>query len=363
MDTDYGRIHRVAFKAVVSVLFTAAMLAAIGRLAIRFRYQNRLSADDYVLLLGCSSLIAAFTLTNVMFEDIYFDMSLILGPRELVLQESASEDFVNHILEHQQLSFSTEVMCWVTIFAVKMSFLLFFRQLVDRLGALLTFWTVTVGIVVVSWIFCICSIFISCPHFGLSSIVAFPFCLLWKVQIRLQQKIILGTFLCLSVCMFSICLVRTTGEIIDGNTGSAVDVQWNIFWQITEASVAVTVVSLTAFRSLYGIKTLQQEQRNKKQHGPWLSSYRMNMFNRKKQRRVDEFGDTIADEHYSLPSIPGATLTGIRTMIGGMTARSTQALSTRDDLLSVDEAQKEEEPGLIRVVNDFHPHQSARSYV
>lgn len=72
-----------AQQAVVSVLFTAAMLATIGRLAIRFRYHNRLFADDYALLCGCSSLIAAFTLTNIMFEHIYFGMSLFLGPSEL----------------------------------------------------------------------------------------------------------------------------------------------------------------------------------------------------------------------------------------------------------------------------------------
>lgn len=157
--------------------------------------------------------------------------------------------------------------------------------------------------------------------------------------------------------MFAICLVRATGETIDGNTGTTVDVQWNVFLQITEASVAVFVVSLTAFRSLYGIKTLRQEQKNKKRYEPWLSSYRKNLFSRRKQRRVDEFGDTIPDEHYSLPSIPGATLTGMRTMIGGTT------LSTRHDLLSVDERQKEEEPGVIRVIDDIDIHQSVRSYV
>ena len=80
-------------------------------------------------------------------------------------------------------------------------------------------------------------------------------------------------------------------------------------------------------------------------------------------RRVDEFGDTIPDEHYSLPGIPGATLTGMRTIIGGKTMNSTQAMSTRGDLISVDEAQKEEEPGLIKVVSDIDMHQSVRSYV
>ena len=163
--------------------------------------------------------------------------------------------------------------------------------------------------------------------------------------------------------MFAVCLVRTAGETIDGNTGTTVDVQWNVFWQIIEASVAVTVVSLIAFRSLYGIKTLQQRERDKQRYRPWLSSYKKTAFGRRKQRRVDEFGQTISDEQYSLPSIPGGTLTGMRTIIGGKTAMSTQALSTRGDLSSVDEAHKEEQPGSIKVTDEISTHQSVRSYV
>ena len=158
-------------QAVVSVLFTAAMLATIGRLTIRFRYQNRLFADDFVLLFGCASLIAAFTLTNVMFEGIYYDMGLVLGPIEHLLQESASAGFESRIFRFQQLSFSTEIMCWVTIFAVKMSYLLFFHQMLARMQGHLTYWKVTMCIVVVSGVFCIGGIFIACPHFGLSSSV------------------------------------------------------------------------------------------------------------------------------------------------------------------------------------------------
>ena len=156
-------------QTVISVLFTAAMLATVGRLTLRFRFQKRLFADDYVLLFGCSWLIAAFTLTNIMFEDIYFYMSLILGPVDLELQESMSADFGDRILKYRQLSLSTYIICWVIIFAVKMSYLLFFRQLLDRLPSLLNFWKGTLGFVIVSGVFCICSIIISCPHFAVSS--------------------------------------------------------------------------------------------------------------------------------------------------------------------------------------------------
>ena len=151
------------------MLFTTAMLSTISRLGIRFRYQKRLLTDDYVLLFGCSTLIAAFTLVNVVYEDIYFDMFIILGPAEHVYQVSTSPGFVNRILHYQQFAFSAETLCWVTIFAVKISYLLFFRQMLDRLKRLITYWRVTMGIVVISGLFCICSIFISCPHFGVSS--------------------------------------------------------------------------------------------------------------------------------------------------------------------------------------------------
>lgn len=162
--------------------------------------------------------------------------------------------------------------------------------------------------------------------------------------------------------MFAICLVRTASQGIYGNIGKTVDVQWNVFWLMIEASVAVTVVSLTTFRSLYGIKTLQQEREKKKRFEPWLSStYRRNMFRHKKRRRVDEFGNlAISDENPSLPSIPGATLTGMRTMIRGMTTRLTHAFSVRGNLQSVDETQ--EENG-INDLNDFSMHESIRNSV
>ena len=163
--------------------------------------------------------------------------------------------------------------------------------------------------------------------------------------------------------MFAICMVRATGQTIEGNFGNTVDVQWDVFWHIVEASVAVIVVSLAAFRSLYGIETLKQERKNKKRYEPWLSSYRRNMVNRKKQRRVNEFGETISAEPYSLPSVPGATLTGIRSIISGKRARSKMVLSGRGDLLSSDETQKEDNPVVIKAVNDSDTHQRVQGFV
>ena len=164
--------------------------------------------------------------------------------------------------------------------------------------------------------------------------------------------------------MFAICLVRASSQIIYGNTGATIDLQWNFFWHIIEASVAVTVVSLTTFRSLYGIKTLQQERKKKDPNGTWLSYYRKKAFNRKKQGRVDKLGNpTSNDDSSPWPTIPSATLTGMRTLIGGARGKSPLPLSGRDGLLSVDNMPEKEEPGSIKVVDEFEVHQSVTNYV
>lgn len=115
----------------------------------------------------------------------------------------------------------------------------------------------------------------------------------------------------------------------------------------------MTVVSLTAFRSLYGMRTNHQQEKDRKRY-QWLASYRRNMLNRKKQPRVDEFGDAIPSKNGSLPSIPSATLSGLRSMIGRISAWPTQVLSTRET--------QEEEAGSVRINDDSGPHQNVKSF-
>lgn len=73
-----------------------------------------------------------------------------------------------------------------------------------------------------------------------------------------RQKIFLGTFLWLSVCMIIIAGIRVFGFNIK-NTYIAV---WWLFWHQTEASIAIIMVSTTAFRSLLGLKA-QKAQKKK----------------------------------------------------------------------------------------------------
>lgn len=104
--------------------------------------------------------------------------------------------------------------------------------------------------------------------------------------------------------MIIIAIVRISIMRVDPNN---LDGQWLSFWLNMEADAAVITVSITAFRSMLGVKASKARE---KQDRSWYS-YRLRFRsrkakNREKESRMDQF-----------PSIPGATLTGIRTFIRG----------------------------------------------
>ena len=130
--------------------------------------------------------------------------------------------------------------------------------------------------------------------------------LLWKVKIKRRQKIFLGVFLCLNVCMIIIASVRVLSFEING-TYNAV---WGLFWHQAEAAISIIMVSITAFRSLLGLKALKARKK-KEMERSW--------FAHRPKLRARYFKKATEDESESeqLPSIPGATLTGMRTFIDG----------------------------------------------
>ena len=102
--------------------------------------------------------------------------------------------------------------------------------------------------------------------------------------------------------MAVIAIVRISGLQI---AGTNIDVQWMIFWQHIEATVAVIMVSLTAFRSIFGIKAQQNEVRKNR---AWYS-YRERLLRSPRKRSAD------TESYDKLPSIPGGTMTGMRSFV------------------------------------------------
>ena len=81
----------------------------------------------------------------------------------------------------------------------------------------------------------------------LAQVLMIPISLLWRVQMKTRQKLGWATFLCLSICMIVVAIIRVSGLYYHGT----IDNTWIFLWQQVESCVAVTMLSLTAFRSVF----------------------------------------------------------------------------------------------------------------
>lgn len=105
--------------------------------------------------------------------------------------------------------------------------------------------------------------------------------------------------------MIITAIIRIVGIRLD----KPFDLAWDIFWLEVEAAIAVNMVSITAFRSLLGIKALKARE---KREQSWFDRYTPKLLAKHLKKSTENESDLAG-----LPSIPGATLTGMRTFIHG----------------------------------------------
>ena len=160
-------------------------------------------------------------------------------------------------------------------------------------------------------------------------IVVIPIYIVWSVRIKLHQKFIVGIFLSLNLVMTLTAIIRRSGFKYRGTF----DTVWLFTWHHIEASVAVIMISITAFRSIYA--SSQRTSRARKQlanNKPWYSGPVAAI---RRKRALDR-----KDEEFvvGLPTIPSATLTGMRTFIQGGRRTGTGLQSTSSTTNGEEEA-------------------------
>ena len=122
--------------------------------------------------------------------------------------------------------------------------------------------------------------------------------MLWQVRMKLRQKLGIGAFLCLSLCMTAVASVRFSGTRTHAQS-------WEYFLLEIEACVAVWMASLCAFRSVFASDSRRVRFEKAR---PWYSSTVAKLRNRNKNPEG-------VHELRNLPSIPSATFSGMRTYI------------------------------------------------
>ena len=111
--------------------------------------------------------------------------------------------------------------------------------------------------------------------------------------------------------------IRVSGISFRGT----LDELWFYLWQEIEACVAVAMISLTAFRSVF-VASESSRARREGAKKPWYSSTVAAIKRNKARQPSDE--EAIQE----LPRIPSATLTGMRAFIQGGRHKRTSRQTT-----------------------------------
>ncbi|MCJ1414658.1 hypothetical protein MMC32_000985 [Xylographa parallela] len=224
-----------------------------------------------------------YTLIN----DIIFQVVLVgegLAP--------LSPNLINQLPFFLKVQFAIIVLFWTTLWAVKWSFLMYYRKLFVGLpGHMQHCWWGVVVFSVLAYLGCWVTQLLSCTpistyfddncqtprdiyisnlslYYAMGVdvvcdilIMALPLRLLWGLKVNLQQKIALAAIFSLGFIIIAFAVVRV---VETGATFKHVNPMWLALWSMIEASVAVIVSCLPSFRALFSSRSAS----NYKDHTP-----------------------------------------------------------------------------------------------
>ena len=166
-------------------------------------------------------------------------------------------------------------------------------------------------------------------------VVSLPVALLWKVRINIWQKVGLSLSLCLSLVMVFVTIVRMAGIKLEGG----VDIVWLAFWQQQECSIAVIMVSVSAFRSFFVAGAARKRSPNLP-----IASRKLILANNQSPTvdtsdpqalTASNAGRMLTSSSFQirLPQIPSATLTSVRGFIRNAESSSSRVTDSSSDNL------------------------------
>lgn len=125
---------------------------------------RRPTLDDYLVFFSTLCLIAATGVFFADFEYLYLSQALFMDP--LIVLKTPAPKLIRATQLHLPYLNAYLSLLWTATFAVKFSFLAFFRQLLQSVSNMRTYYWIVVAFTTVSWIFVIGEPFILCHYFG-----------------------------------------------------------------------------------------------------------------------------------------------------------------------------------------------------
>jgi len=135
------------------------LVCAAARLGFRLRSSRTFFADDYLLLFALCALCVAAGLAYTVKDVVYLQIYVGIG------WEPQPPDYTDQLATFQQRIQPAGSLVWAAIYAIKFSFVLFFRKLVSRVPKLQRLWWAVAILTVACGITAIPIGLVICSHF------------------------------------------------------------------------------------------------------------------------------------------------------------------------------------------------------
>ncbi|RYP77926.1 hypothetical protein DL769_003299 [Monosporascus sp. CRB-8-3] len=269
------RVSQTTFLAIAWAATAVTLLFLIFRLAVRIRSFRKLYSDDYLVIAAWLMLLTSTIIWQSKLYLLYWQYDVTFG------RAPYTEEFIA-----AYATFMPQVTTWTVLFysclwAVKFSFLMFFRRLGSEIKAHKVWWRVVFILTLAGWIASVsdfdyrCStsdityILVQCNEashlrFQIRTfyanmaadiitdllVLSTPILILWNVQIPWRKKLILFGIFSLTVFIMIVAIVRVTIVINPGELRNA-SIDWLYTWSNVEMAVAIIIACLASFRQLF----------------------------------------------------------------------------------------------------------------
>ncbi|EFQ30669.1 uncharacterized protein GLRG_05813 [Colletotrichum graminicola M1.001] len=277
-------------KALVWVLWAAALGMTVFRGSFQWILQRRLYADDYLIIAGLATLTALSVVITAMLPQFYLagEYTKVAAKDPLAPLPLPPDEFVARTIAALKLMFSQMLLFWTTLWAAKFSILFFVRRLITGLPRYIRAWWACFVAVLLLYLACILSNFLTCAPLtkywsatGCSApedlvradasirfatgadiaadllIMVLPLNLLRKLTISRSHKLGLTVLFSLGGVIVAFAIARlvqvtkATGDAAKDPTTVANGPVLLSMWSHIESSVSVIVATLPAFRFLF----------------------------------------------------------------------------------------------------------------
>ncbi|CAG8058304.1 unnamed protein product [Penicillium olsonii] len=262
-EISKGNFGPETIKATGIALIVLTTIVLAGRFAGSVRKLKDLKAEDYLLIVGYLFFLE-LTILYIYISPVIFRLAAVtagtIGPYATIMEDSRRLQIV---------FFVTTSSLWLSLWMIKYSLLAMYKRLLVGKPYIIAWWVI-VGFCTLVIIGCILSSWLSCSSFHAwftagkcdtprdhraavislyfsyavdiitdLAIMALPIRLIWNLQMKKKQKLVIAGLFCFGW----VCIIISTIRVVQlGDTTNGVPApSWLALWAMIESSIAVII--------------------------------------------------------------------------------------------------------------------------